>query len=217
MSNSFHFSGKCPKCQQPSKLVISGWKELSYKFILQDDLITEPSHTISLSVYCESCDHYSAGITYYEYDGPDIGPLSHYADASGDVSKSLSALLKDINYDTRHLKKNLTLLDEAKCCIELGLLNAGVILCRKIIDCDTKKTWMVKFPTEKPPESLKVRINKLYSEKDEKDGKAKVYHRAHAIRIDGNSVVHGDEVISPKDAKEILSFTEWFCEFNHQQ
>ena len=70
--------------------------------------------------------------------------------------------------------------------------------------------WQEKHPEKKLPGNLKERINALFPEIDEKTGKAIVYHRAHAIRLDGNSAAHEDEHFNKKDAMESLSFTEYF-------
>lgn len=213
MNASNYFYGLRPKCNGINKLVIVIWNERNNKFSIGDEFVEEGSHEVSLSIYCDKCKKASSGMTHYEYDGPDMGPLNHYGDATGNISESLQLILRNIVYDVPPLRTNSSLLTEAQKSLEMRMWSSVVILCRKVIDIQTAKIWGEKYHNEQLPGKLKNRIDKLFPEESEKDGKAKVYHRAHTIRLDGNSVVHEEEQFNESEAVDILSFTKWFCDF----
>ncbi|WP_083615913.1 DUF4145 domain-containing protein [Pantoea sp. 1.19] len=212
MNASNYFYGLCPKCNEINKLVITSWNELNNKFSIGDKFDVEASHEVSLSICCDKCKKASSGMTHYDYDGPDMGPLNHYGDATGNISESLKSILQHIVYDVPPLRTNSSLLAEAQKIVEMRMWSSVVIICRKIIDVKTAKIWEEKYHNEQLPEKLKTRIDKLYPEKDERNGKAKVYHRAHAIRLDGNTAAHKEEQFNESEAVDILSFTKWFCD-----
>lgn len=56
----------------------------------------------------------------YEYDGPDMGPLSHYADSAGNISELLGDVLRNILYDVQPLRANSSLLAEAQKSVDQG-------------------------------------------------------------------------------------------------
>ena len=78
-----------------------------------------------------------------------------------------------------------------------------VILCRRVLDISTKKL----LGDEAGKESLSQRIQMIY-----KKGliTEQMKEWAHIVRIDANKAVHTDEVFTPIEASQILSFIEMF-------
>lgn len=211
MKNNYHYYGECPKCRKVGKLDITKWKEISHSFHNGKETVKELSHIVSLSILCNNCNYCSAGFFTYEYYGPSIGEdLSIYADDIKNVTDRLSSTLKDISFDIKIYNGNDDLITQAEKCYEIGVWTAVGMLCRKFIDIKTVKLWEEMKMEGACPQKLKPRIDKLFLESDEKNGKSKSYHRAHSVRLDGNTAAHEEELITQEVAKDLLDFTKWF-------
>ncbi|WP_142440771.1 DUF4145 domain-containing protein, partial [Escherichia coli] len=92
---------------------------------------------------------------------------------------------------------------EAKEDLQRRRYDTVVILCRRVLDISTKKL----LGDEAGKESLSQRIQMIY-----KKGliTEQMKEWAHIVRIDANKAVHTDEVFTPIEASQILSFTEMF-------
>lgn len=92
---------------------------------------------------------------------------------------------------------------EAKEDLQRRRYDTVVILCRRVLDISTKKLLCDEAGTE----SLSQRIQMIY-----KKGliTEQMKEWAHIVRIDANKAVHTDEVFTPIEASQILSFTEMF-------
>ncbi|ECD4582991.1 DUF4145 domain-containing protein [Escherichia coli] len=218
MKKNYHYYGECPKCKNTGKISINEWKEIFHSFHDGKETVKELSHIVSLSIRCNYCNYCSAGSFTYEYDGPSIGEnLSIYSDNTGNITDKLLSVLKTIKFDVKIYKENHDLIAQAEKCYEIGVWTAVGMLCRKFIDIRTVELWRKMNIEEICPQKLKQRIDKLFPESDEKHGKAKAYHKAHSVRLDGNTAAHEQETITQEVAKDILEFTKWFHQFTTEE
>ncbi|EAR3128669.1 hypothetical protein HX52_05585 [Salmonella enterica] len=205
----FHFYNQCAKCNKTSKLDILKWAIDFVTFNTGKEVVTECSGIVYFSLYCNRCNQCLAGMFEYGLDVGHPHPLNEYDQGSGNISDFINNFYEDFIFDVKPCKRN-NLFSQAEVCYACGAFSAVIMLCRTIIDTDTKKMWDASMKDADMPGKLKPRLQALFPTDNDRSNNTKNYHITNILRFLGNEVTHEETLVTKEKAKQCLELTEQF-------
>jgi hypothetical protein len=227
-----HFFKQCPKCKTKGinfQLINCSTKNSSFycEYFYNDEWREYDFEMFSASSLCTHCNHYVSANIAVKYDPVknatasiidfcnDQGKLIENSDLI--ISFDVPPLLPSPNYLPSAMAEAGTLLKQAERCYDIHAWEAVGMLCRKIIDIESKRIWLKNKPTELLPDLstrlqilfLKRHIGRIdYAKLNYKKRLHKLFYRLDTIRDNGNDAAHGNLTFDVQDAEAILVFTK---------
>lgn len=249
-SDRLFFFQQCPKCEAKGRfdiLLCSEKNESIYaEYFYMDDWVCYDFCLFSVVSYCNKCQNYvSANIAVvHDEIKNSTSPLYEFASQSLELKQNKKLI---IDFDVRplippqyHSSPPIVdmrdLYEQAKKCYSIRAWDAVGMLCRKIIDVESKRVWNVIYPEKDCPRNMDVRIKKLLipnivkRKSVKKNGvekslnwgnlKHRLFYDMEQIRYQGNYAVHDNLEFNSADAEGMLiitlnfmdSYDDWICE-----
>lgn len=206
---NYYFYNQCPKCNKTSQLDMLKWKVDTITFPIGNEWVTESSGVVYFSLYCNCCNQCLAGMFPYGLDVGNPHPLEEYDQGGGNISNFISHSYEKFIFDIKPCTRG-NLFAQAETCYASCAFSAVTMLCRTIIDIESKKMWGIKMKDTKMPGKLKQRIQELFPTDDDRSNNTKYFHIANMLRFLGNEATHEGTLTTKDEARECLQLTERF-------
>jgi hypothetical protein len=241
MKSDVFFQGNCPRCNKRGLFKVLAFSTENQPVprcvFHRDEWRYFDFGLFSVATFCGSCKNFASAMISLVQDEVknESLELADFADEKNQLRENENLI---ISFDVpvllppelrhQHLVADTDeLFIQARQCYDLGAWDAVGMLCRRILDLDSRDLWRICFPDKEVAGTIFERlemmlINGLRKERrlqqgDSVEGHLDFTRRAHEyyylldrIRENGNDANHSQLIFDRDDAESIYLFTERF-------
>ena len=238
MEDKLYFKAACPKCNKHETFnildVVNDQDSKYAECFISDEWREYYYDLFSVNSICKSCKRFVCGSVAAICDEVknSSSELSDFALEDGEIVQSenlfinfdVPPLIPQQHFSSPPVADMSYLFKQAERCYDIHAWDAVVILCRKVIDIQSKKMWREKFET-KPISNLCNRVYKILADGDNFDKEVpieeqldclnenhKLLYDIEQIRHWGNFAAHSEICVHSDDAECAIIYTKSFID-----